>query len=48
MKKTLKPIRLQRETLQQLADGTLDRVRMALGEGSNYISCPHPHTCLAC
>jgi hypothetical protein len=48
MKKTLKPIRLQRETLQNLAEGKLGQARTALGEGSNYISCPHPHTCLAC
>jgi hypothetical protein len=48
MKKTVKPIRLQRETVKQLTDGTLDKVRAAFRENTNYISCPNPHTCLGC
>jgi hypothetical protein len=46
MKKDVKPIRLQRETLLQLADRSLDRARGAWRENTNYISCPHPQTCL--
>ena len=48
MKKTVKPIRLQRETVKQLTDGRLDKVRAAFRENTNYISCPNPHTCLGC
>jgi hypothetical protein len=48
MKKTVKPIRLQRETLKHLTDGTLDEVRAAWRENTNYISCPNPQTCLGC
>ncbi len=48
MRKTLKPIRLQRETLKHLTDGTLDKVRAAWRENTNYISCPNPQTCLGC
>jgi hypothetical protein len=46
MKKTVKPIHLRRETLRQLADRKLDRVRGAWRENTNYISCPNPQTCL--
>lgn len=46
MKKTLKPIRLQRETLKHLIDGKLDQVRAGWRENTNYVSCPVAQTCL--
>jgi hypothetical protein len=45
MKKQLKPIQLQRETLKRLADRTLEEAHGAR-EVTNYISCFHFHTCL--
>ena len=44
MKKQIKPIRLQRETLKRLADPSLDQARGG-GEGTNYISCFPKVTC---
>ena len=48
MKKSVKPIRLKRETLQQLEAPGLGAAHGAWRENTNYISCPNPHTCLGC
>ncbi|MBV8201259.1 MAG: hypothetical protein JOZ15_11605 [Acidobacteria bacterium] len=44
MKKQIKPIQLQRETLRRLADPALEQARGAREE-TNYISCFHHVTC---
>jgi hypothetical protein len=46
MKKTVRAIRLQRETVQQLSGRQLEPVRGGWRENTNYVNCSQIATCV--